>query len=199
MELLVVNQVGAVRKETLYGKPFLAVPLCLIVPGVLPGSAGPLLYPEDEIEESVDRWNNMPMVLYHPMTVDNLPLSGRHPDILNQFGLGFVFNCEADPRLIGEGWFDLDMVREVSPAVYLALKRNQRIELSTGLRTKNIPVEKGATYNGIPFDAVATEYEPDHLAILPDQVGACSLEDGCGVLVNQRQSRRAVNRKLYQY
>jgi hypothetical protein len=33
---------------------------------------------------------------------------------------------------------------------------------------------------------VARNYRPDHLAVLPDQRGACSLTDGCGVMVNTK-------------
>lgn len=54
------------------------------------------------------------------------------------------------------------------------------VELSTGLFTDN-EVEAG-TWNGEDFVAIARNYRPDHLAILPDKVGACSIKDGAGLL-----------------
>lgn len=63
-----------------------------------------------------------------------------------------------------------------------ALEAGRPMELSTGLFTQNEPAPAGATFNGRPYDYVARNYRPDHLAVLPDQIGACSLADGCGVL-----------------
>jgi hypothetical protein len=36
-------------------------------------------------------------------------------------------------------------------------------------------------FNGVKYEGIARNLRPDHLAILPDDKGACSLEDGCGV------------------
>lgn len=195
MEILIGNQSGAVRHEVLMGRDFLVVPLVLIVPGVLSGSRGSLLYTEEEIEESVECWNGMPMVLNHPV-LNGEEVSARKPEILNRYGLGWVFNSASDPRLIAEGWFDIIRTAKIDPRVIKSLNNGDVIELSTGLYTRNEPAEEGATYDGVPYEAVATSYRPDHLAILPDQVGACSLQDGCGVLVNRRTTRNKKSKCL---
>ena len=45
-------------------------------------------------------------------------------------------------------------------------------------------------YMGKSYTYIAKNYRPDHLAVLPDNSGACSISDGCGVLVNQRNGKR---------
>jgi hypothetical protein len=40
-------------------------------------------------------------------------------------------------------------------------------------------------WNGETYEAVASNYVPDHLALLPGERGACSWEDGCGVRTNK--------------
>lgn len=188
MELLTAN-LGKARREVLNGREYLVAPLSLLVPGVLNGSQGPLYYPPDEVAKNHDAWNGMPIVLWHP-TLDGVPVSARRPDVLNEYQLGWVYNATADGRLTAEGWFDVEMVRKVDNAkltpgdrVLPKLLAGKPIELSTGLFTTNYPARPDATHNGRHYAYVARDYRPDHLAVLPDQVGACSLADGCGVNV----------------
>ena len=45
------------------------------------------------------------------------------------------------------------------------------------------PIEKGervVEYKGKRYHEVHRALEPDHIALLPDEVGACSVQDGCG-------------------
>lgn len=189
LELVVANLAGKVRRETLNGRTYIVAPLTLITPGVLNGSQGPLYYPLEELEKSYDAWNAMPIVGWHP-TVDGVPVSARRPDVLNEFLLGWVFNARVDGRLTAEGWFDEDLVARFDAAkltgrdqILPRLRSGKTIELSTGLFTENYSVPEGSVINGREYTHVARDYRPDHLAILPDQTGACSVADGCGVHV----------------
>lgn len=186
MELsnLTANLAGKTRRGRLNGEDYLVAPLSMLVEGVLNGSQGPLLYPADEITKNVDAWNGMPIVVTHP-TVNGIPVSARSPDILETFGIGYVFNATVKGKLVAEGWFNIEKTRKVDDRVLNALESGTPIELSTGLFTTNEPAEDGAVFNGKEYSFVARNYRPDHLAVLPDEVGACSLNDGCGVLVNQ--------------
>lgn len=187
METILINTVGGTRKSTLNGRPFLVANLRLIVPGVLPGSKGPLLYPLEEIVKNYHDWNGMPLVGYHPV-VNGKPVSARNPSILNTSGLGWSFNTNADKSLDSEGWFDVanvvafDKTLREEFRILPRLLANKQIELSTGLYTVNL--DTPGVHNGVTYNGIATNYKPDHIAILPDQVGACSLKDGCGVIVN---------------
>jgi hypothetical protein len=40
------------------------------------------------------------------------------------------------------------------------------------------------TLNGMEYGRIARNLMPDHLAILPDKIGACSIADGAGLLRN---------------
>ena len=190
-EVLTANLAGRVRREIgPDGRRYLVAPMTLIVPGVLNGSMGPLYYPEEEVARRPEMWNGIPIVLYHPKSGDRY-VSARDPEVLNTSGLGYLYRTKYEPagqgrpgRLRTEGWFDEDRTRRVDPRVLYNLEREQPIGLSTGLFTRNDPAPSGSVFNGRAYTHVAREYIPDHLAILPDIPGACSIKDGCGVLVN---------------
>lgn len=185
LELLTSNVSGSVRVETLDGREYLVAPLSMIVPGVLNGSKGPLLYPEDEVQKNPDDWNNMPIVNGHPLNKLGKAISARNPRVLEKYGMGAVYNASVNGKLVAEGWFDSIKTAHVNPRIYQKLKSGLPIELSTGLFTQNHKVKGPAKHNGKPYVAIARNYKPDHLAVLETSRGACSLEDGCGVNINQ--------------
>ena len=177
MEKLVANLVGSVTRAPLEGRDCLVAPVTLIVPGVLNGSRGPLLYPPEHVEQSVNAWNGVPLTLGHPPGV-----SARSPSVLNQRRLGSLFDVRMEAgRLRGAAWFDIERLRTLAPGLEARILNGARIEVSTGLYTDNDPAPEGATFNGVPYQFIARNYRPDHLAILVDERGACSVEDGCGV------------------
>lgn len=188
MERAVCNLTGSVRRETLHGREYLVGPLSLIVPGVLKGSQGPLYYPPEEVSRNASAWNGMPIVVYHP-TVDGEGVSARDPKVFNSSGIGTVYHAEANGKLTAEGWFDVERVKRVDSRILTALEQGKLIGLSTGLFTDNEVAPEGSSHNGKPYTHVARNYRPDHVAILPDEVGACSIEDGCGVLINGNKDR----------
>lgn len=191
MEIVVANVAGKARKATFHGRDYLVAPMTLIVPGVLNGSQGPLYYPLEEVRKDAHAWNHIPIVVYHPMR-NGKPVSARRPEILEQSGIGHLFNTHANGKLTAEGWFDVERTRAVDPRVLTALEAGSQMELSTGLTLEQEPAPQGAVFNSPggprPYVAIARNYRPDHLAILPDQKGACSVLDGCGVLVNHESS-----------
>lgn len=188
METVVINLSGKVRRDTLHGREHLVAPCTLIVPGVLNGSRGPLYYPAAEIAENYEAWNHMPLVVYHPNS-NGQHISARSASVLNEQGVGVLLNAKIGKNgaLKGEAWFDVERVEAVDNRILTALQGGKKIELSTGLYTTNYATP--GVVNGRMYDYVARKYKPDHLAILPDQVGACSLKDGCGILVNQSSNR----------
>jgi len=68
----------------------------------------------------------------------------------------------------------------VDRRIVQAIHRYKPVEVSTGLYADSIATN-GAV-SGKSYRAVARNFRPDHLAILLDTVGACSLQDGCGLL-----------------
>jgi hypothetical protein len=176
------NLTSGVRRETLQGREYLVAPLTMIVPGVLAGSKGPLYYPEAEVKKNPTAWNGMPIVVNHPM-VNGIPVEARSPGVLDKQQIGTVFNARYKGKLVAEGWFDVDRTRQTNIGIYEQLINNKPIELSTGLYTDNEPYR--GVWNGREYHYVARNYRPDHLAILIGSRGACSIKDGCGVLINK--------------
>lgn len=188
METIAANAVvGKPRRETLNGRDYLVAPLTLIVPGVLNGSQGALYYPEDETSKDPSIWNWVPIVVGHPMR-DGAHVSARDPDIINEQGIGVVLRTNHDGKLSAEGWFDVAATRDydqrAKTGILPRLQAGESIELSTGLFTENEMTP--GVFNGIAYDAVARNYRPDHLAVLLNEHGACSVADGCGINVNEQ-------------
>lgn len=180
LERITVNLSGAVRRITKDGREYLVAPLSLIVPGVLNGSNGPLYYPPEEISKDYTAWNDVPLVVYHP-TVAGRPVSARTPGIPS---IGRVRNVQVNGKLVAEGWFDQEELQRTDLRVFHSLQAGRPMELSTGL-VLDVDETPGE-YKGRSYTGIARNYRPDHVAILPDEVGACSLRDGCGLLINHR-------------
>jgi len=162
----------------------------MLKPGVVPGSNGPLLYEGPDVARNTDQWNNMPLVLEHPMH-NGKPLSARSPKVLERFALGSVYNAKVqDGKLTAEAWFDIEKTSKLRPDLLTRLGSGQPIECSTGLFLDVEP--KTGVYNDREYKGVARKLRADHLAILPDGRGACSVKDGCGVLANSRPTVKQV-------
>lgn len=198
LEILTANMGISTRRATLQGREYFVAPMTMIVPGILSGSKGALYYPSDEVSKNPGRWDHTPIVMYHP-TRNGQNVSAKDKGILDESGVGFVQKSTFNGKLIAEGWFDIERVqaydRKLADAhkVWPRLEQHRQIELSTGLFTDNEPNLNGDTFNGKGYEYIARNYRPDHLAILPDQIGACSVNDGCGVLVNSQKFQRPEN------
>ncbi len=179
------NKSGAVRYDRMNGREYVVVPMVMIVEGVLNGSAGPVLYPAEELEKFPASWNHKPVVVYHP-ELNGQPLSACDPDILTVQGIGLIMNSSWEKedgkkgKLKAEAWLEQTRVEEVDERVAEAIKNNQTLELSTGLFF-DAELQEGE-FDGRHYKMIARNYRPDHLAVLPDKVGACSVEDGAGFI-----------------
>lgn len=180
MDILIANLSGKPSRKKLHGRDYLVANGTMIQPRVLNGSRGPGYYPLDEILASTDSWNMMPMVLNHPQDSKGEYVSARRPDILDKYGLGFVFNSNTKESLKAELWFDVENCNRVDNRIIPAVQSGQKIELSTGI-IRCLREEASGVFNSTPYTWIARNLTPDHLAILLDVKGACSVADGCGV------------------
>tara|TARA_R110000751_G_scaffold152635_1_gene257756 strand:- start:9049 stop:10239 length:1191 start_codon:yes stop_codon:yes gene_type:complete len=167
------------RRETLHGRDYIVAPMAMLTEGVHNGSGGALYYPEPECRAAVQSWNMRPVVVYHP-EINGQGVSACDPDILEKQQVGMVMNTVWDGKLRAEAWLEESRLGEVDGRIMDALEQNTMMEVSTGLFTDNEP-ETG-TYRDKPYTHIARNHRPDHLAILPDRVGACSIADGAGLL-----------------
>lgn len=177
---MIVN-VPAYRRVKRGGRDWFVGEATMIVPGVLAGSKGALYYPPEEIQINIDAWNGIPLTAGHPTRNGN-HVSARDPEVMDSHGIGHVYNTRYQDKLVCQAWFDAEKTKSIDERIYNLLNNGRQIELSTGLFTDNHP--SAGTYNGRNYDFVARNYRPDHLAVLVDQKGACSISDGCGIGVN---------------
>ena len=191
MRHLIINlSTKGVRNETMEGRPYKVVPMVMIVEGVANGSMGRLYYPKDELRKGLNLWDHKPIVVYHP-TANGEGISACKPDVLTKQKVGVILNTSVDNkgpggllRMKAEAWIEAERANLVDPRVAVAINQQKTMELSTGLFMDVEPVENG-DFRGNAYDGIARNYRPDHLAILPDKKGACSIKDGAGFIRNE--------------
>ena len=197
-EVITINTLpGKLQRRKFQGRDYLVVNATLLSEGVLAGSRGPLYYPSDEIASNPGVWNHVPIVVWHPKDANGNPTLARSPEVLEQYGIGLLFNDRySNNKRYSEAWFDesrtahFDKQLTERNKLLPRILAGQPVDLSTGLFTDNHPAPSGAVWNSDdgktqkPYTHIARNYRPDHLAALPDQKGACSVIDGCGFNVN---------------
>lgn len=179
---------AAIRHEILEGRQYTVVPMVMLTEGVHAGSQGPLYYPKEELAKTPAVWNHKPIVVYHP-TENGSPISACEPAVISRRKVGLIMNTRWVPgkrgepgKLKAEAWLETARLGAVDKRVAAAVQNRAVMEVSTGLFTDNI-VQNGKWRNEM-FTHVARNYRPDHLAILPDEKGACSVADGAGLMQN---------------
>ena len=170
-----------VRIETLEEKEYTVCPVILITEGV----HNNVLYTREEMKMFPAAWNGSPLPVYHPEE-NGKPITANSPDIIAAQSVGTLFNViyEEDTdtgiaRLKGEAWIDAEKADAIDARVMEKLNANEPFEVSTGLFTEN--EIKSGTWNSETYAAIAHNFRPDHLALLPDGIGACSWDDGAGL------------------
>jgi hypothetical protein len=172
------------RFDTMEGREFLVVPMIILTEGVHNGSDGSIYYPSEELSKTPAVWNHKPVVVYHP-EINGVGISACDPDVITNRKVGVMMNTKFDNgKLRSEAWIDKDRASIVDNRILEAVDRNEMMELSTGLFVDCEIVENG-DWNGEPYSFIARNFRPDHLALLPDKIGACSIKDGAGFLRNE--------------
>ena len=178
---IVMNIGGKLRRAKLEGRDHLVVPCVMLKEEVIAGSEGAYFYPEAEIAKNPDDWNGMPIVIDHP-EVDGEFISARNAEVYNARKVGTILNTQHDGKLRTECWFDAERTRQVDRRVYNAIVKRKKMEVSTGL---GMDVDdKVGEFNGKAYKGTARNFKPDHLAVLPDKIGACSVAMGAGLFAN---------------
>lgn len=170
-----------VRTEDLEGRPHLVVPTVMITVGVHRGSKGPVFYPEKPLRDSTRFWDGKPLVVYHPDMLFNY--AANIPQVFSRQKVGNLFTTRFEAgRLKTEAWIDVDRAERVDGRVLAAVRSRKTSEVSTGM-VLDLEATAGV-FNGKEFYRTVVKIYPDHLAILPDQRGACSVADGAGLCRN---------------
>ena len=174
-------------------KKHLVVPIVMMVEGVHNGSRGPILHPIEDLGKFPQAWNGIPVVIDHPQVNEDF-VSANDPDIIDNRSVGRIYNTKVDGlKLRAQAWIEEEKLKTLSMAVLIALQEKEPIEVSVGVFTEEEDEE--GEYKGENYKAIARNHRPDHLALLPGGVGACSIKDGCGIRANKKGGNN-VNKEL---
>jgi hypothetical protein len=169
---------GQVKEITHAGRRYLVSPVVALREGIL----NDIYVSAAEFGRFAASWQGRAVPISHPKAADGSPISANTPDIWANDVLGHLWNVEVDNgALKGEIWIDLDKAQLMGPratAIVAKLRANESMEVSTGYFCE-MEVKPGQ-FNGKSYTGVAHNIRPDHLALLPDETGACSWADGCG-------------------
>ncbi len=176
------------------GRNYLILPVVMMVEGVHNGSHGPVLHAAEELSKRVDDWNGSPVTIEHPQDGDGNFISASDP-IARGTGVGLVQNAKwEDGKLKAEVWLDEQKTIAQSPLAMQHINENKPLEVSVGVFTEEEITE--GDWNGETYTAIAHNHKPDHLALLPGGVGACSWADGCGIRVNKDNTNEQKGGKM---
>lgn len=162
----------------------LVAPITMMVMGVHHGSHGPILHLKETLEASVARWNRIPVVVNHPEDQDGSYVSVKEtPEAV----IGHVRGARMDgTKLKAEA-----VITSQDPEVRALVQTVK--EVSVAVFSEDIASE--GVWNGEMYYHIAQNHRPDHLALLPEAVGACSWKDGCGIRANVNLKGEAMHLK----
>lgn len=165
------------------GKEYAVVPVVMMKEFVLNNSHGRTFYPAKELAKFPRSWNLKPVLIDHPKQSG---ASGTDPEVLKSQGIGFIQNTRWDNgRLKAEVWIDQHRANILDPRIMKAMAQKIVMNVSTG-HYSDLDKSTG-TYNNMPYEQTAFNIVPDHLAILPDSIGALSVDNGAGLLRNKAE------------
>lgn len=164
------------RRTTFEGRETLVVPVVMLREAVVNGAfvAADELVPHG--------WNGVPVTVGHPKTGEGF-VTANEPATLTKWSIGRIFGATVEKaKLKGEAWIDVLRANKIAPGLIEALEAGDEMDVSTGY----FPVEKKreGVFNGKDYARTHHNLIPDHLALLPNEEGACSWADGCGVRNN---------------
>lgn len=180
---LVVN--SDIRTETIEGVEFMVIPSKTMPPGVVMNQ---ILYDADEVEATIHTLDGSPVTLGHPV-VNGRFAAARAPLAQAKYGLLGAHNRVKgktdDGRWIVEKLVPVEQMQNTERGKKLAeaIKSKTPIHTSTGVYLTKID-EIGVNAMGQDYQFRAKIDRFDHDAILLNEVGAATPEQGVGIFVN---------------
>lgn len=178
LQMIAANLAGQVRRISHDGREYLVSPAIAIkAPAVLNGE----FVPAEEVSRFVEAWNGIILPIGHPQDMAGNFINANTPE-LEAKSLGRFWNAAfRENRLHGELWVDIERAHRLGGEALTVLERleaGEPLELSTAYFRDVEPVS--GEYDGQRYNGIARNLRPNHLALLPNETGACSWQDGCG-------------------
>lgn len=167
------------RREMHANSEYLIAPVVAVREKVLNGWFLP--YEEIAAFNGVD-WEGRPLPVDHPKR-EGVPVTANLPSVMEADVIGRFHNVYVDATdraLKGEFWIEINRANAHAegPAIIERIETNKTLEVSTAYFC-DIEQTEGE-FNGEPYYGIQRNLRPDHLALLPNSIGACSWQDGCG-------------------
>lgn len=176
---MTANLMAGSRREDYEGRAHIIVPVIMARADV--PMNGAIIPPDELIPQS---WNGVPVTAGHPRDGDAYQ-TANSPDALSRWSIGKIFNARVDgSALKAEAWIDVERAERVAPGLVAEIESGRPIDVSTGYYSAS--QASAGEVSGREYDRVHYDIKPDHLALLPNEAGACSWADGCGVRANRK-------------
>lgn len=181
---LVAN--SEIRTEVVEGVEFTVLPSKTLPPEIVMNG---ILYPSDEVEATINTLDGSPVTMSHPV-INGKFADAYEPISQAKFGLGGAFNKvrgkSADGSWIVEKFIPTEQLQNTERGKKLAeaIKHKRPIHTSTGVYLTKIP-EIGTNAAGQDYKSRAKIDKFNHDAILLNEVGAATPEQGVGLFVNE--------------
>lgn len=187
--LTVVNSASNITTETIDGKPHIVVRG--ITPVVDDIVMNRKLYPAAEIGKAYNTLERNPMPMGHPK-VDGKHVSARDVRAVNNYHVGAWLQnvSHTDGRVTGDMYVDRRYAESSEKGKRLI---NRLDEMAAGTNSEPIHISTGLLYSGIAangeskgkkYNEIATNMMFDHVAVLLDEPGAGTPDEGVGIFVN---------------
>ncbi len=173
------NQATEMVKD---GKAFLVVPGVPVQEQVM----NTYLVEAGDIQKSLLDWDGTPLSIRHAQK-NNGSVRVENPDvpIIGEFHSPRWDN--STKRMLGDYWFDKEKALTIQDGQLIinAIEAGNILETSTAYWADEDYV--AGSHNGRSYSTVHRNLKPDHIAVFPpnDQIGACSIRDGCGINRNE--------------
>lgn len=195
--LTVVNSASNITIETVNGKPHIVVRG--ITPVVDDIVMNRKLYPAAEIEKAYNTLERNPMPLGHPK-VDGKHVSARDVQAVNEYHVGAWLQnvSHKDGKVTGDMYVNRQYAESSEKGKRLI---NRLDEMLAGTNSDPIHISTGLLYSGIAangeskgkkYNEIATNMMFDHVAVLLDEPGAGTPDEGVGIFVNAEGDEQEV-------
>lgn len=195
--LTVVNSASNITTETIDGKPHIVVRG--ITPVVDDIVMNRKLYPAAEIEKAYNTLERNPMPLGHPK-VDGKHVSARDVRAVNEYHVGAWLQnvSHKDGKVMGDMYVNRQYAESSEKGKRLI---NRLDEMLAGTNSDPIHISTGLLYSGIAangeskgkkYNEIATNMMFDHVAVLLDEPGAGTPEEGVGIFVNSEGDEQKI-------
>lgn len=195
--LSVVNKKSKISTQIINNKEHIVIND--VVPIVDDVVMNGIFYPADEINKSYMSLNNNLMPVGHPK-VNNEHVSALNPEAINDYYVGaWGRNArKSGDKVMIDAYIDRKFAESTDKGKLLVNRLDQMmngedttpIHVSTGLVFQ--PDNQSGVSKGKKYGSIARNMQFDHVAILTDEQGAATPDDGVGIFVNSQGDKLPV-------